>query len=419
MDSLQENEKCLSTGERWGLILFVLLAYFASAREVWWSYFVSGYVGGDFQDYYYFGAWMLRHHLDYYSPGYVQGAVAELGFGPWFPLFHLPVFFLVFVPFTFLPHQVAEAVWFVLCHLFLIVAVVVLLRDYKMPKKNFFLFMAVLILWQPLYFSLLCGQVLLLVLLLLVLLLRRIQRNQTGDPQEALLLSFVILLKIQFLPLFLFFLWSRRSRTVAWSILILLSFALLSFVLVGNGWIDLMLQNMVEHVGEQPEKYADPSLWMTAHRLFEGTSWTNAMIEAPWLVRPVALLVSVVMWSLCLYATPRRLPKRGGDIAAMFGFFLLTMILTHPVNVFYSFIMVLFVLPEVIDRITSTQTVFWMKGFFVLSLLGMNVDTTAYVFKNPLLPHPLPGWVPDLSWSGCLLLWVLLLIPRLKRRICL
>ena len=134
-----------------GMVL--LFAYLAASGSAWMYNFKTFPMGWDFREGCYAGAWLLRHQgLDLYSLKDLSKSLEFLEIIPFFPirhLAHLPAFFLIFVPFTFVSPNTANLIWFVLLQAFVAMTIFILAKDFRWTRERFFWFVLLVLLWRP------------------------------------------------------------------------------------------------------------------------------------------------------------------------------------------------------------------------------------------------------------------------------
>ncbi len=123
-----------------------------------------------------------------------------------------PLFFLILAPLAHLPFWTANFIWLALNHLFIIISFWFIVRLVSLNNQRDLTLLAcvsmIFFASQPLIENVAIGQSNLLILLFIVL-IAYLRQHKLQPFAAGLLMAFVLLLKPQFLLIFLFFLWKR------------------------------------------------------------------------------------------------------------------------------------------------------------------------------------------------------------------
>ena len=290
----------------------------------------------DFMDYYIY-ADELRHGIDmsdnkayedFFNSRAYSGEVISKPLERVGPLY-TPVFYLFFVPFTFLPLAAAKTLWVFMqfCFTALFVYFSVKLFDISKDTGKTLLLVFTSLVFYPLYISLYMGQVAILILLLLTMALYFEKQNRPAAA--GICLGLAIIVKI--VPAFLLIVFFARKKWKAPAVAVLTYLAGLAISLpvlgihhhlwsYGRLFTDYIHRNQTRFV---PEVISFAAM---VNRLFLSSEITTPVLNSPLLARVLIIGWQLFLLSAFVYACSRRRLK----FEFLFSFSILIMTLLPP-----------------------------------------------------------------------------------------
>lgn len=255
--------------------------------------------------------------------------------------FHPPTTIALMLPLALLPYQAAIVLWTALCLGLYLITWQLLLRtlDVRPPRGLLPLLVGLSLLWFPLQFHVILGQLSIPMMACVVGSWAALRRGREG--LAGALLAIAVLLKIFPGLLLLYLLLRGRWRAVAAAAAVGLAGLLLTLAVVGPGD---MLRYRAEMAPENLREYASSphnvSLHSVFSRLFTGDEYMAPLVEAPTVAAALTGAASLGLLGLLALAAWRAPRSSAGDDLA-FALTCAAMPLLTPTSWSHGFVLLI------------------------------------------------------------------------------
>ena len=371
--------------------------------------------GNDFA-HLYLGAILAKQGKNIYSPEELFSTAQSLGIQHFNPFVYPPVVALFFIPLIWFSYPTAQIVWFILNHIFLITAFILLILSFKSENKLIYAVVALVLTFSshPLYRTLTAGQLNLLILFLISLSWFLFARKKLVGA--GIFLGIATLLKLFPGLLILFFLWKKEYKVAVSAIATIAILVLFSLAIQGvqpyqdygtpltqmsygqSTWSEFQQRFDVEP--------ANQSFHALVLRLFTANPVTTPILDAPIVAKLLSILFSSVVIILTFYFTYLNKTGFQNNILRLqleYSFFLLSSLLIPSLlwdhYLVYSFLILLWLINYWFksNRITFKSILYISILFFIMAM--------PFNFWSPMFRSDFGILLMSLKLYPVLLIW--------------
>jgi hypothetical protein len=298
---------------------------------------------------------------------------------------HPPAVAIMFIPFTVMPLETANALWFVaqLGLLLLLCFLVFPPRPGSRMQWHAIGFFCLLLCWSPIVIELFYGQ---LNLLLAVLLVGSYRAANCGAPRVAgTLLGAAIAIKAFPVVVAGYYLLRREWRTASWAAGAAGVVSILPILIIGPGSIVSYGHQFLASTGYWQATEGHYSLTAAFRRLFTGTINVHPLVELPWGALVLSSLTALVILALAAQAI-----VRAEDSSIALSIALCAAILVSPLSWNYYLVLLIGPMLWTASRLRARGWPLWNANVWLLALALISVPVGTFMGLPALIASELP-----------------------------
>jgi len=370
----------------------------------------------DFRTFYYVAKGALQG-LGIYDQGSLQQLVIkELKIGA-YPFLYHPFSVIIFIPLTLFKYFIAQNIWLAIKHISIPIILVLGYSSIKLFRENRISYVVIatlcLLLFYPLRFELLCGQVNVLVLLMLMAMYVCYKRKRYMLCSICLALG--IVLKQMPVIFLVFFLLLHERKIFIYTVMIVACMTIIVIPLFGletlRSYTALIVSSgYVQKLPSLPYSAAVPisySLNCLFIRLFVPNEFMKPVFDNPMLGKIFCYLSCLTLLSFALLSHKKNIVAREDVIDIKFNLLLITMILISPLGwehyLVFVFFPCVYLFVAIVESISKKNI-----SFIILSFIALLFIMLKPLDENAFFSSGICVFIVSFKFYGVLLLWGLL-----------